>query len=189
MKRAIVFTVAGLLLLTLGVAAQGKGMMGGLHFDGRCFNSDGPGFQGRGQGGEGPYLGGILRMADEIGLTPEQKDAVLKLQKTHGVERIDLQANLEKAELELKNLRLSDAADTEILAAMDKVGRFKTDLQKMRYRHQQAMKNVLTEEQRGKLKEMRKKGCDKNCPFGTGEGPRDGTGAGPGPGAGRQQKI
>lgn len=189
MKRAIVLTVASLLILCMSAVAQGKGPITGPRFDGCRFGQDGPGFRGHGFGDGERHFGRILQMADEIGLTQEQKDAVLKMQKTFGNERIDRKANLEKAELELRNLRLSNAGDSEILAAMDKVGRFKTDMQKMRFRHQQAMDKVLTDEQRDKLKEMRKQRYNKDCPFTPGEGPRDGSGAGPGPGMGRQGRI
>ena len=191
MKRAIVLTITGLMLLAMSAAAQGMGPMAGPGPDGCRFNRDGGrmmmGHGNRGEGGQ--QLGRLLQMADELNLTQEQKDSITKMQKTFGVERIDLKANLEKAELELRNLRMSKASDAEVLAAMDKVGQYRTDMQKMMYRHRQAIKNVLTNEQQAKLKEMRQQRLNKDCPMGPGMGQGRQGGRGQGQGMNRPGKI
>ncbi len=189
MKRAIVLTVAGLMLLAMSAAAQGMGPMMGQP-DGCRFNQDGGRMMmGQGHRGEGgQQLGRLLQMADELNLTQEQKDSITKMQKTFGVERIDLKANLEKAELELRNLRMSKASDAEILAAIDKVGQHRTDMQKMMFRHRQAIKNILTDEQQAKLKDMRQQRFNKDCPMGSGMG-QGKQGGGRGQGMNRPGKI
>ncbi len=184
MKRAIVLTVAGLMLLALSAAAQGMGPMMGSGHDGCRFNQDGGRMMmGRGHGGEGgQQLGRILQMADELNLTQDQKDSIMKMQKTFGVERIDTKANLEKAQLELRNLRMSQASDADILAAIDKVGQYRTDMQKMMFRHRQATKNVLTDEQQAKLKDMRQQRFNEDHQMmpGMGQGRQGGRGQGQG---------
>ena len=66
-----------------------------------------------------------------------------------------------------------DADQSAVNAAIDKVAALKADMQKMRYDHQQKVHGVLTKEQLGKLKDLKKKArCNMPCrPGGKGMGP------------------
>jgi hypothetical protein len=103
----------------------------------------------------------MLKMADELGLTAEQKTKISKMQEDFGILRIDKNAELEKAQLHLGLLMKNDGAEKEILAAMDKVGALKTEMKKMCFTHHRQMKAVLTADQLKKLEEMGPKmmGC------------------------------
>jgi Spy/CpxP family protein refolding chaperone len=98
--------------------------------------------------------GMMLKMADEIGLDAGQKAQISKMTEEFGIARIDKVAELEKAELRLRNLMQNDGADKEILAAMDKVGTLKTEMKKMRFQHQRQVKAILNADQLKKLKEL-----------------------------------
>ncbi|UCD17358.1 MAG: hypothetical protein JSV44_00155 [Candidatus Zixiibacteriota bacterium] len=106
--------------------------------------------------GEKPAgIGMILQAADDIGLDRKQKEKLLSMHQKFGTERIELRARLEKAQLNLRHLRMSEAPDADILAAMDKIGEIKTQQRKMRYTHRQQIKILLTQDQQDKLKELR----------------------------------
>ena len=49
-----------------------------------------------------------------------------------------------------------DAPESDIIAAIDKVSKSRADMQKMHYRHRQAVKGALTPEQVDQLKELRR---------------------------------
>lgn len=118
--------------------------------------------------------GMLLRSADEIGLDEKQQAKISGLMEEFGLARIELKAELEKAELKLRHLKMNDGPEKDIFDSMDKVGALKTEMQKMRYRHRKTIKSVLTQEQLDKLKELRHK-------YGRGDGPGcHGRGAGPG---------
>jgi len=107
--------------------------------------------------GDGTRMGGpgmLLRMADEIGLTDDQKDQISRQAETFANQRIDKEAELEKAEVKLRTLRFNEAPEKEVLAAMDMVGVLRTELAKMRYVHRQRVHDILTEEQLDKIKEL-----------------------------------
>jgi len=171
MKRTILALTA-MALLAAGVMAQPApqapgGMRGHGHFG---WDSDdaGPGM--------------LLRWGDELGLTDQQKTQLEQLTEKQAMERVDKEAALEKAEIQMRHLRIKDASEKEVLAAMDKVGALRTDLQKMRYQHRQGVKALLTSEQLAKIKELRqergKKGrgdCNHPGPC-RGDGVRDGDG-------------
>nr|MBN2278362.1 hypothetical protein [candidate division Zixibacteria bacterium] len=159
MKRTLIFLAAAVLMLTSAAFAQpgGRGPMAPGQGQGQGYGMKdgmrgGMGMMNDGFGGPGM----LLRVADEIGLDDQQKTQIDKLAQENGLARIEKQAELEKAELKMRHLRVNNGSDTEILALMDKIGQLKTDLQKMRYQHHQAVKMVLTEAQLEKLKEMRK---------------------------------
>lgn len=152
MKRSIIFLVLFVMLgATMAFASPG---FGGKH------GSNGPQCDiGRGgHGGHGgdnfPGMGMILKMADEIGLDEKQKTKIAGLMEKNGAARIDKQAELDKAQLKMKQLRLSEAGDKKVLAIMDKIGLLKTDLRKMKYIHRQEFKSILTEEQIEKISQF-----------------------------------
>jgi Spy/CpxP family protein refolding chaperone len=134
--------------------------------------------------------GMILRHADDIGLTEDQVSQISKLTQSNALARIDKQAELDKAETTLRHLRMNNAADNEILSAMDEVGLLRTELWKMNFNHRQAVRKILTEAQLDKIKEMgmkqrgdgwNRRGRGMNRGDRPGPGFGQGEGLGPGP--------
>ena len=163
MKRILTLTTAALLLLGTAAIAQpgqcgkhcqadrgmGKGMApgAGMH-------------QGMGMRGHGRMMdagpGHILRMAEELKLTDQQKEKIQSMLTSFQVEQIDRQAELKKAQVRMADLRRNDkAADTEVMAAIDEIASLRANMQKMQYRHHQSIKAVLTDKQQEQLKTMR----------------------------------
>ncbi|MEW5923399.1 MAG: hypothetical protein AB1746_05375 [Candidatus Zixiibacteriota bacterium] len=188
MKKVLVFAAAALIILAaFAVADPGHR---GFDRDRRGCSMDGRGMGHFGDQFFGPGM--LMRVADEIGLDDAQKTKIASMSEQFGLERIDKEAALDKAELELKHMRMNGASDSEILAQMDKVGKLGTEMQKMAFTHHQAMKGVLTADQVTKLKELRQerredRGPRSGCGFGQGQGMGNnpdvpGQGAGPGPG-------
>jgi len=168
MKRTLIILTAALMALPLGLMAQG----------GPACDGSGPGPMGMGQG-MGPGAGqgmracapghgkvgrfdgraiqGLLRNAEEIGLTEAQQNDLKKMAETFQLDRIDREAELDKAEVKLRGLMADDAAgESQVMAQIDQVSKLKADLQKMRYQHRTQVQNLLTEEQKTKLEELRK---------------------------------
>lgn len=161
MKKTAVMVAAMILGLALMAAAQ----------PGRCDNScrhDGPGMMGgkmgRGHGmmarrggmGDGPGFERILDMADKLELTDAQRTKLKTMHETFQLERIDRQADVQKAQLKLRGLMRDDKASTaEINKAIDESSALKADMAKMRVRHHADMKSVLTEKQQQMLKDLR----------------------------------
>jgi len=172
MRKTLLITAAAMLLLTAGAFAQ-RGAGCGAFCDGHGMGMGMQGGRGMGMhgGGHGMGPGMLLNMADEIGLTDKQKSDLTAMSEKFGMERIEKKAALEKAELKLRTLRMNDASDSDVMKAMDEVGKLKTDMQKMRYQHRQAVKGLLTDEQATKLAEMRKGRMNKR-----GDGPCMGRG-------------
>ena len=155
----------------MGSMCMGMGM--GSHF--------GAGFQGmngrRQMGGFGLMM--LLRNKDEIGLTDEQVTKLRQLQSENEMERIDREAALKKARVELRGLMQNDkVGEAEVFKQIDKIAGLKAALQKMQYSHHQAMKGVLTAEQIKKIQDfhqqMRQNRRDKrgDRPMGQGQGRR-----------------
>jgi Spy/CpxP family protein refolding chaperone len=168
MKKAAIFAVAALMLLSTAVFAQsgpghpGTGRMGDCDFHG-----------GRGMGmrmgGGTPGVQMLLAHADDLNLTQDQKQKLQSMVVEFQTQRVDKQAVLEKAQINLRSLMMNDASANEVNAAIDKVYGARADMQKMQYAHRQQVKSVLTEDQLTKLKEMwkdrpfRKGFGDRNC--------------------------
>lgn len=171
MKKLIITTLVLMLAVPVVMADPGdwgqgqrddKGQRAG--FDGRGpGNCDGHGPRG-GRGGQfgprgGDHLGvqRLLRNADDIGLTETQIAKLEEMTLRFQTEKIDLKADMDKAELELRALmRDENARETEVFAAIDLVTGFRGDLQKMRYQHHKEVQSVLTAEQIEKIKSVRK---------------------------------
>lgn len=176
MKKVLILAAAALIILAaFAVADPGHR---GFERDKRGCDMDGRGMR-MGQFGDSFFGPGMLmKVADDIGLDDAQKAKISSMSEQFGLERIDKEAALDKAELELRHMRMNDASDSEILMQMDKVGKLRTEMQKMAFTHHQAMKGVLTADQMTKLKELRQERRDDR-------GPRDCRGFGPGQGQGQ----
>ena len=94
----------------------------------------------------------------EVNLTDEQLDKLESMQVQCELEKIDLLAALRKAKIRFRaKIRLEDAPEAEVIAAIDEVARCEAELRKMRYRHLQAGRKVLKADQRNKVKAFRRK--------------------------------
>lgn len=168
MKRTIIF-ITIIALLAAGTALAGRHNRGAM--------VPGHGCGGFGHDDMGPGM--LFRWADEIGLDESQKSKIQDMMERFGMERIDKEAELEKAQLKLKNMIIDEAAENDVLLMIDQVGRLKTDLRKMQYSHRQAVRSVLTEEQRAKIKDLMKENRKQGKGFGkAGFGMRDCMGPG-----------
>ncbi len=158
-------TIAILMVLTLAVpfsllADPGFNNRGGDRdcpwgYSGLEAGSRGPG-DGLGCFGRGDFRGhGLMAMAEELGLTDAQQEQLDNMRHQFQMGRIDARAELEKAELELRNLMRDEAGEREVLQQIDRVSQIKGQMQKDRYSHQRAMSNVLTDAQKEKLEQLR----------------------------------
>ena len=143
MKRCIVTALAILLAVPIAGLAQsgpwghrGSGMHGRQH-----------------KSGEGIVR--LLRMGDRIDLTDKQRDDLKKMQTDFQLERIDHKAETEKAKVRLHSMMRDEAPEAEVSSAIDRVYDLKAEMQKMQYMHRMKIKELLSDEQRTKLKELR----------------------------------
>ena len=180
MKKAIIIVMALALALPLTSFAQwGPGSPncdgdgpGPRHHGMRQGGGDGfgPG-HGRMGGRDGMGIHMLLRNADEIGLNEEQQTELKTMAETFRLEQIDRKAALEKARVKLHSLMADDnAVEREVNAQIDELARLRADMQKMRYAHRQAVKQVLNDEQLDKIKELRKQRFEDRPGRGDGRG-------------------
>lgn len=182
MKKVIIATVAVLLLLSVAAFTDpGDGGWFGCPLGQRL--GDGPGM-GQGMGmhpgmgsrmerhaGMGPRM--LLVHADDLELTDAQKTQLETMATQFQLDKVDKQASLEKAQIQLRSLMMKgDAPQKDVDAAIDNCARLRADMQKMRYAHLQKAKGVLTAEQVDKLKELRTDRGKKRG-FGNMRGDRD----------------
>ncbi len=124
---------------------QGKGP--GMGHGMKCDMGPGKGMGMRGHG--------IMAMAEELGLTDDQKEKISTIATEFRLKQVDRNASVKKAQITLKALMRSDADEGKVLAAIDEVARLKADVKKAQYSHHQQVKGLLTDEQVEKLKECR----------------------------------
>ena len=126
----------------------GHGPMGG----GGCCEM-GPGM--RGGKGHGIGMGMLLGMADKLKLTADQKAKMEKLQTDFKLAAIDQQAKIKKAQIMLREaMRDEKAGAASVEAKIDETARLRAEMAKMKYRHHQEIKGLLTETQKDMLKKM-----------------------------------
>jgi periplasmic protein CpxP/Spy len=88
------------------------------------------------------------RIAERLKLTDAQKKEFDSILLDHQEKLIDLRANVEKAELEMKPLISADQPnETQILAQIDKVAMARAELEKANARYLLAIRSKLTPEQ------------------------------------------
>jgi len=161
MRKLLATGLVLVLVMPALVAAQpgphGSGMGCPWH-QSMCKKGAGPGHHGDGLG-----VGMLLKMGDEINLTDKQRENLEKMQVEFQMQRIDHKAEVEKAELRLRTLMHDeDAAEGEVLRGIDEVTRLKAEMQKKRYMHRKQIRQLLTDEQFDKLKELRKKRMEQS---------------------------
>jgi hypothetical protein len=107
------------------------------------------------RGGSLRQIGGVgmlQRHAAEFALDDRQMDRLDALRVDNEIEKVDLQAALQKAKIRLR-AKIRDLAtpEADVLAAIDEVGRCEGELRKMRYRHLKSAHAVLNDEQRSQV--------------------------------------
>src|SRR6185436_2523714 len=116
----------------------------------------GPDQRESGRRGSAKQVGGVgmlLHHADDFGLNNNQIDQLTMLMLEFEIEKVDQQAALQKAKINWRALvRNIDAAEPEVMKAIDNIAQAEADLRKMRYRHLKAARGVLQPEQRDNLR-------------------------------------
>jgi Spy/CpxP family protein refolding chaperone len=117
----------------------------------------GRGMKGRGMGprmGMGMGIGMILRNAEKLELTADQKTKLEKMQTDFQLLAIDQRAKIEKAAVQMRDLMRDDkAATTAVEAQIDQMAKVRAEMAKMQYRHMAEARAVLTDKQRETLKQ------------------------------------
>lgn len=188
MKRVVILTALAALLLS-GVAIAQPGGKGNCDMHGKMGRGHGGGHgmgQGQGMKMDTPGPGMLLRMADELELTDQQKEQFKSKMTAFQAEKIDREADLKKAKVMLRAAMMNENPNaTEVNSAIDEVARYEADLKKMKFKHHQEMRGLLTDAQQDKLKELRKdRMMNRGDRMGQGKGQRGGKGGQGGPGMG-----
>ena len=133
-----------------GQQMPGPGMGMGLQ-RGIC-NQPGAGMNlQRGIAQDYPYCRMLLDRPD-LNLTPQQKEAIKKLQINYVKETFDLRSDLQINKIELKKLRFSKNPDFKtIKEKLEKISKMQLELQKKRAKLQIEADKILTDEQKDLL--------------------------------------
>jgi Spy/CpxP family protein refolding chaperone len=146
MKRALIF--AALLLggfAALEASAAGRHAQNGPH---------GPGMQGYGE--QGDWHGGGDHGLASLNLSQSQKDRIAKIRESHQKDMIQSRADLQLAQLEFRKLMRSDDPDKRALnAQIDRMSSIRADMMKSRVDQRLQVRDILTPDQRSKLREGR----------------------------------
>jgi Spy/CpxP family protein refolding chaperone len=123
----------------------------------------------QGMGGDGglqdALMGKILtnpKMAEKIGLSEDQINTLKSSAESMKKEQEELEKQLKNFGLEQAKLMTAKTVDEEALfSAIEKTGKIRTDLAKVRIKHTLLVKKTLTPEQLEKLKELVKEHAKK----------------------------
>ena len=122
------------------------------------FRHSGQSGTGAERGGSLRQMGGVgflLRTAEEHNLTELQQENLCQMQTRFELEKVDKEAALRKAKIIFRAVaRDHDAAEQDVLDAIDKVAACEADLRKMRYYHLKAAHAQLDADQLDGLKKM-----------------------------------
>jgi len=159
MKKGLAIGLAlAMLMPALVMAQQGcpqQGPRGGRGFDAACHDFKGH-RGGPGHRGEGMGIHHLLAIGDEINLTDDQQAKLEKMMIEFKLQSIDMKAEIEKAKVAMHVLKRDDAAEADVMRAIDDMARMKAEMHKMQYKHHQQAKAVLTTDQIDQLKQLRK---------------------------------
>lgn len=141
--------------------APNFGQPGGGQMMGMGMNRPGMGGSGRGMRRRMPFGGDrmamIMGMADKLELTDAQKAQFEKLRTDFQLSQVDRRADLEKAQIRLRELMRNDkSAEADVLKGIDEAARIRTEMAKSRFSHMRQMHSVLTEKQLETLKTLRR---------------------------------
>lgn len=112
------------------------------------------GFNGR-HGNFGQRMFPLLRHAEMLDLTDKQIDKIKEMKYQFNLERIDQKAAIEKAQLKLNKMKRDEVSESKVFAAIDGASELRAEMKKMQYKHHAEIKNLLTDEQKEKMKELR----------------------------------
>ena len=102
--------------------------------------------------GETGGVGFLLRNAEAYGLSEDQQERLRKLRIPFELEKVDKLAALSKAKILLRALANDvDAAEKQVIEAIDDVAACEADLRKMRYHHLKAARTQLDTDQHERL--------------------------------------
>lgn len=128
-------------------------------------------------------VGMLLHHVDDFGLNDSQVEQLSKMQVDFELEKVDLQAALQKAKIRWRALvRNVDANETDVMTAIDNVSKAEADLRKMRYNHLKSARNVLEPAQQNNLRTFHLKQSRQKAAGG-------GAGTGGGGGGGGQRRV
>lgn len=105
-------------------------------------------------GGQGMFS--ILRHAEMLDLTDSQIDKMKEMKYNFKLTQVDQKAAIEKAQLKLGKMKRDEVSEKKVFAGIDNVSNLKAEMKKKMYKHHADMKNLLTDEQKEKIKELRK---------------------------------
>ncbi|MEO8100454.1 MAG: periplasmic heavy metal sensor [Acidobacteriota bacterium] len=117
------------------------------------------------------------QLTDRLGLNPDQHKKLTDLGQQHRLRRIDLDANLQKAQVTLEPLWQADAPDeSKILSQIDRVSQAQAELKKDEARMQLAVRQILSADQWKRLQEHNPprppiEGPNRGAPNGPPQGP------------------
>ncbi len=136
MRTKIGWTIAVLLVIGLAATAFAQPMRGS---------------------GKMPHAAGPKAGKGWMGITPpltaEQKEKIAVMRIDHQKGTIDLRADLQKKELDLRTLMMAEKPnEKKIHAVIEEMGALKTQLQKQRVSHGLKVRELLTPEQRASWK-------------------------------------
>jgi len=98
----------------------------------------------------------LLRMKDQLGLTPDQVAKIEKMNDQFSEASIKLHANIQIAEIKLKNILSKDNVDRKAAENMIRdIAKMKTDAQVDRINFMLDVKSILTPDQVKKIQELR----------------------------------
>lgn len=98
-------------------------------------------------------VGMLLHHVDDFDLTEDQTEQLTRMQLDFELEKVDLEAALRKAKIRWRALiRDIDAAEQEVMAAIDNVSACEANLRKMRFNHLKVARGILNPEQQTALK-------------------------------------
>ncbi len=105
------------------------------------------------------------RVGEKIKLTAEQRAEIDKLRTEFRLEQIDRTGELRKAEIRFRELRRNDPPQRageanqrdKAMGAIDEIARQKAEIAKMRYDHEERVRQTFSEKQRAQIRELRAK--------------------------------
>ena len=155
MKRLLVVSLVLVFVLSSAALAQpGQGQK-------NCCDKSKHGMKAEGHH-KGFGIKRLLRVADEINLSEDQKDKLKSMAKEFQLQKVDLEADIKKARIVLKDLMHDDdASEQDVFRAIDRATALKADMKKMKYSHMKSAKNILSDDQKDKLKSLRKEHMEK----------------------------
>ena len=105
----------------------------------------------------------LKSLKGDLAVTEKQKTELKNLRYEFKKTQIDQQADVKKANLELRYLKRDETASKEaVMSAIDRVANAKAEMQKLQYSHRMDVRSVFTEEQLKELKELKELKSKRN---------------------------